>query len=154
MIKYSHVSLAIVCETAEDAAAITSHLGVQPSRVRKSVSHSWSKEEGHAEALSHTWMLDSPKSHDQADTPERLWELANLIEPFAERLRTLPARHQPWVDIIYHNTPQYPHGVKGEFHLLMLPPDLMRRYCAFNLMITYEVFWFDHPDWVRPTPPT
>jgi hypothetical protein len=75
-----------------------------------------------------------------------------LSNHLPKRLRTLQTKHRPWVDIIYHNTPQYPHGVKGEFHLLMLPPDIMRRYCARDLIITYEVFWFDHPDWVRAKP--
>ena len=149
MILYSHVSLKHICDTAAEAEAVTAHLGVQPTLIRESKSHSWSKEEGHAEHLSWTWMLDSPKSHTEADLPERLWALAETIQPFADRLQTLKSGRM-WVDIIYHNTPQYPHGVKGEFHLLMLPPEIMRRYAEWNLMIGFEVFWFDHPDWVRP----
>ncbi len=150
MIRYSHVSLMHICDTADEAEAVTTHLGVQPSRIRESKSHSWSKEKGHAEKISWSWMLDSPKSHTEADLPERLWALAETIQPFAERLQTLKSSRRPWVDIIYHNSPQYPHGVKGEFHMLMLPPDIMRRYSAWELMVTFEVFWFDHPDWVRP----
>jgi len=151
MILYSHVSLKHICDTAAEAEAVTAHLGVQPSRIREAKSHSWSKQEGHAENISWIWMLDSPKSHTEADLPERLWALAETIQPFAERLQTIKSSHKPWVvDIIYHNTPQYPHGVKGEFHYFMLPPEIMRRFAAWDLMIGFEVFWFDHPDWVRP----
>ena len=123
---------------------------MQPSRVKESKSQSWSKEEGHREKVSWSWMLDSPKSHTDADVPERLWALAEVIEPFAERLRTLKSSHKPWVDVIYHNTPQHPHGITGEFHWFRMPVEVMRRFSGWELSISYEVFWFDHPDWVRP----
>ena len=150
MIRYSHVSLIVLCDTAAEADAVTAHLGVQPTRIRESKSHSWSPKDGHSEKISWSWTFDSPKSHTEADVPERLWTLAEAIQPFAERLQTLKSSHKPWIDIIYHNTPQYPRGVKGEFHLLMLPAEIMRSYSAWDLMITFEVFWFDHPDWVSP----
>jgi hypothetical protein len=153
MIRYSHVSLIILCETAAEAEAITVHLGVQPSRVRESKSQSWSKEKGRAELISWCWMLDSPKSHTDADVPERLWKLAEVVEPIAEQLRTLKSAHKPWVDVVYHNTPQHPHGITGEFNWLRMPVETMRRFSNFDLSISYEVFWFDHPDWKKPKQP-
>src|SRR5258705_9178586 len=107
MIRYSHVTLKILCDSAAETEAVTAQLGVQPSRIRESKSHSWSKEKGHAEKISWSWMLDSPKSHNEADLPERLWLLTEAIQPFAGRLQTLKPSHKPWVDIIFHNTPQY-----------------------------------------------
>jgi len=150
MIRYSHVSLIITCDTTAEADAITAHLGVQPSRIRESKLQSWSKEKGRGEMISWSWMFDSPKGHTEADVPERLWTLAEAIEPFAERLRTLKSPHKPWVDVIYHNTPQHPHGVTGEFHWFRMPVEIMRRLSNWDLSVSYEVFWFDHPDWVRP----
>ena len=150
MIRYSHVSLIILCDTVAEADAVTAHLGVKPVGVRESKSQSWSKKEGHAEKISWSWMLDSPKSHNDADVPERLWSLAEAIEPFADKLRTLNSKHKPWVDVLYHNTPQHPHGITGEFHWFRMPVEIMRRFSSWDLEISYEVFWFNHPDWVTP----
>ena len=56
-------------------------------------------------------MLDSAKSHTDGDPTARLYALANVIEPFALRLADLRPKVSPFVDIIYHITPQHPRGV-------------------------------------------
>jgi hypothetical protein len=150
MIKYSHASLIILCDTAAEAEAITAHLGVQPTRVRESKLKSGNKEKGRTEKASYSWMLDSPKSHTDADVPERLSALTDAIEPIGERLHALKSVHKPWVDIVYHVTPQYPYGITGEFHRFQMPAEMMRRFSSWDLSISYEVFWFNHPDWVSP----
>jgi hypothetical protein len=150
MIRYSHVSLVVLCDTAAEADAVTTHLGVQPTRIRESKAQSWCPKGGHGEKVSWSWTFDSPKSHTEADVPERLWTLAEAIAPFAERLRTLKSAREPWVDVVYHNTPQHPHGITGEFHWFRMPVEIMRRFSVWDLSISYEVFWFDHPDWVSP----
>ena len=151
MIRYSHVALLFVCETSAEAHSITTQLGAQPTRVEESKVQTWSKEEGHRENASWTWVLDSPKTA-AADVPDRLWALADLIEPFAHRLPALKATHKPWIDVLFHNTPQHPHGITGEFFWLQMPVEIMRRFSHWDLRISYEVIWFDHPDWVEPKP--
>jgi hypothetical protein len=149
MIRYSHVSLMILCD-AENAATITSILGVQPTRVRESKTQHRRDDDSWEERTHYTWMLDSPMSHTDGDPTARLYALADIIEPFAARLPSLAPQFQRWIDIVYHVTPHYPHGVNGEFDWFNLPLQLMRRYCAWDLSISYEAFWFDHPDWVSP----
>jgi hypothetical protein len=104
MIRYSHVSLIIICDTEPELEAVTAHLGVDPSRTRTDKAHSWGPQDGAAELISYSWVLDSPLTHEDADVPERLSELAEAIEPFAERLKTLKSKHKPWVDVLFHNT--------------------------------------------------
>jgi len=43
MIRYSHVSLIVLCDSLAEADAVTKHLGVKPSRVRENKSDSWTK---------------------------------------------------------------------------------------------------------------
>ncbi len=50
-------------------------------------------------------------------------------------------------DILYHITPQHARGVTGEFDWFRMPAELMRRYGAWDLDVSYESIWFDHPDW-------
>jgi hypothetical protein len=149
MIRYSHVSLIILCDTAAEADAVTAHLGIQPTRIRESKFQSWSQKEGKSEKVSWRWTFDSPKNHTEAEVSERLWTLAEAIAPFSERLRTLKSSHKPRVDIIYHNTPQHPQRISGEFHWFRMDAQTMRRFSDWDLSISYEVFWFDHPDSVR-----
>jgi hypothetical protein len=149
MIRYSHVSLLIPCDT-ESAAVVTELLGVQPTAVRQSKTHGQRKDGNWEESIHYTWTLDSPKSHREGDPTARLYALADVIEPFALRLPGLRPRFSPFVDIVYHVTPQNPHGVTGEFDWFLMPTELMRRYSAWDLCVSYESFWFDHPDWVRP----
>lgn len=151
MIRYSHVSLIVLCDSLVEADAVTKHLGVQPSRVRESKSDSWTKEGGRKEnAPFYSWMLDSPKTAENGNPTIRLYALADTIEPFAPRLSSLQTRQPPSVDILYHCTPQHPHGVTGEFDWFSMSSELMRRYGAWNLSVSYEAMWFDHPDWVNP----
>ncbi len=150
MIRYSHVSLLIPCD-AKSAATITTALGVQPTRIREDKSQGQREGGGWEEHIHHTWMLDSPKSHTDGDPTARLYALADTIEPFASRLPSLRPQFRAWVDIIYHITPQHPHGVMGEFDWFRMPAELMRRYSAWDLDVSYESFWFDHPDWISPT---
>lgn len=100
--------------------------------------------------MDYAWMLDSPKNHTEADPTARLYALAELIERFAPRLPSLRPRFTPWVDVVYHIVPQSPHGVTGEFDWLRMPAELMRRYGGWDLDVSYESFWFDHPEWIRP----
>lgn len=150
MIRYSHVSLVVPCN-AESAEDITSILGIQPTRVREETAQI-KHDNGWRDCTAYTWMLDSPLCHTDGEPTERLKALADTIEPVAARLPLLRPRFQPWIDIVYHTTPQHPHGVTGEFDWFRLSAELMRRYGGWELNISYEVFWFDHPNWHRPTP--
>jgi hypothetical protein len=149
MIRYSNVSLMILCD-AESAATITATLGVQPTCVRENKSQHRRDDDSWEERTHYAWMLDSPMSHTDGDPTARLYALADIIEPFADRLSSLPPEFHRWIDILYHVTPQYPHGVSGEFDWFRMPVQLMRRFSAWDLSISYEMFWFDHPDWVNP----
>lgn len=150
MIRYSHVSLLILCKTRPEADLITAHLGVQPSRVREDKSQRWSKEAGHSEMVSYTWVFDSPKSAEDDDPTGRLLALSETIEPFSERLSTLDTQFKRFIDVVYHVTPQHASGITGEFDWFRMPALLMRRFAAWNLDVSYEAFWFNHPDWVSP----
>jgi hypothetical protein len=149
MIRYSHVSLLIPC-SVDSAATIADSLGVQPTRVREIKSQGQREDGSWHESIDYTWMLDSPKSHTDGDPTSRLYALADTIEPFAARLPDLRPQFSPSIDILYHMTPQHPHGLTGEFDWFRMPAELMRRYSAWDLGISYESFWFDHPDWNRP----
>ncbi len=151
MILYSHVSLLISCD-AGNAATITELLGVQPTLVRESKTMGQGEDGSWQESTHHTWTLHSPKSHTDGDPTARLHALADLIEPFASRLPSLHPQFSPSIDIIYHITPQHPDGITGEFDWFQMPADLMRRYGAWDLSVSYESFWFDHPDWIPPQP--
>jgi hypothetical protein len=146
MIRYSHVSLLIPCDSVS-AATITAALGVEPTRVRESKMHVRATDGSMQERVHHTWMFDSPKSHTDGDPTARLYALADAIEPFAARLPSIQAEYKPFVDIVYHVTPQHPHGITGEFDWFRMPAELMRRYSAWDLSVSYETFWFNHPDW-------
>jgi hypothetical protein len=150
MIRYSHVSLLVLCKTKPEADLVTEHLGIQPSRVREDKSQRWSKEAGHSEMISYTWVLDSPKSAEEADPTGRLVALADVIEPFGERLLSLNTEFRRFVDVVYHVTPQHPNGITGEFDWFRMPAVLMRRVASWNLDVSYLAFWFNHPDWVSP----
>ena len=150
MIRYSHVSLIILCETIAVADSISVHLQIKPSRVREDKTQSWSEEHGHKEKITYAWMLDSPKSATDGDPTARLYALAELIEPFGEKLLTLDAKFKRWIDVLYHVAPQHPHGITGEFDWLRMPATLMKRLANLNLDVSYEAFWFNHPDWVSP----
>jgi hypothetical protein len=149
MIRYSHVSLMIPCD-ADSAASITATLGVQPTRLLASKSNSLCGDGNWKQRLHHAWMLDSPKSHAEGNPTVRLYALADLIDPIASRLAAIRPQFRPWIDILYHTTPQHRHGVTGEFDWIQVPADLMRRYGAWDLDISYESIWFDRPDRVRP----
>ena len=150
MIRYSHVSLLIPVDS-ESATIITAQLGVEPTRVRESKSQTRAADGIMRDISNHTWMFDSPKSHTDGDPTARLYSLADAIEPFAARLPSIRPQFNPWIDILYHVTPQHPHGVTGEFDWFRMPAELMRRYGAWDLNVSYEAFWFNHPDWVSPS---
>ena len=149
MIRYSHVSLLIPCDTAS-AATITTRLGVQPTTIRESDGMERRGDGSWQVSTHHAWVLDSPMSHADGDPTARLSALADVIEPFASRLPSIRPQFKPFVDIVYHVTPQRPNGVMGEFDWFTMPAELMRRYGAWDLCVSYESFWFDHPDWVSP----
>ena len=104
--------------------------------------------------LTHTWMLDSPLDATQGDPTTRLESLADAIEPIADKIVTLDDRFRRFFDIVYHVTPQHVGGISGEFDWFRCPADLMRRISGWNLDVSYEMFWFDHPDWERLKPAT
>lgn len=149
MIRYSHVSLMIPC-AVDSAATITALLGVESTRLREIKAQGQSEDGNWQKSSDYTWILDSPKSHTDGDPTARLYALADTIEPFAARLPGLRPQFSPWIDILYHMTPHHPHGLTGEFDWFRMPAELMRRYSAWDLGISYEAFWFDHPDWIRP----
>ena len=134
MIRYSHVSLLIPC-AADSAGTITASLGVQPTRIRESKSHGQREDGSWRESTDCTWMLDSPMNHTDGDPTARLYALADVVESFSSRLPSLRPRFSPWIDIVYHITPQSPHGVTGEFDWFRMPAELMRRYSAWDLGI-------------------
>ena len=144
MIRYSHVSLLIPCE-ANTSATITDLLGVQPTAVLESKSHASGEDGRLTERTHHTWSLQSSLTHLEGDPTARLYALADLIEPFASRLQNLRPRFDPHVDILYHVTPQYPDHLTGDFDWFRIPADLMRRFGSWDLSISYETIWFDHP---------
>jgi hypothetical protein len=96
-------------------------------------------------------MFDTPKSAEEANPTGRLFALADAIEPFGERLLSLEGQFHRFVDIVYHVTPQHPNGITGEFDWFQMPAALMRRLVSWNLDVSYEAFWFNHPDWESPT---
>ena len=149
MIRYSHVSLLIPCDRAS-AAEITETLGIPPTRVREHKSRSQQPDGSWRETTGYSWMLESPLGHGEGNPTARLEALADTIEPIAALLPQLRQRFRLWIDMLYHITPQHPHGVTGEFDMLILPAALMRRFTAWDLDVAYEVMWFDHPQWKRP----
>lgn len=142
MIKYSHVSLLILSD-AEGLKTINKELGIEPSEVKHD-----SDEEPPPTGLTHTWKLDSPKG-TEANPTERLAALADLIEPFADKLTALDSRFPRFIDIVFHVTPQHVGGITGEFDWFQCPASLMKRISGWDLDVSYESFWFDHPDWER-----
>ena len=142
MIKYSHVSLLILCD-ADGLKTIKDQLGVEPTEVKFDPD-----EEPPPTGLTHAWRLDSPKG-TEGDPTARLAALADLIEPFSDKLMALDSRFPRFIDIIYHVTPQHVGGITGEFDWFQCPAPLMKRISGWDLDVSYESFWFDHPDWVR-----
>ena len=141
MIKYSHVRLMILCDEA-GYDEVKLHLPVKPS-------NSKIESEPPPTGLTHTWILDSPCDETQGDPTTRLESLADAIEPFASDLIALDKRWRRFIDIVYHVTPQHVGGISGEFDWFRCPAGLMRRISGWNLDVSYEMFWFDHPDWKR-----
>lgn len=144
MIKHSHVSLTIVCDAA-GVDIISKHLGCRPSRVDHDP-----VDDG---ATSHAWFLDSPLDHSEANPTDRLDALVSLMEPFSDKLASLDGAYRPFVDILYHVTPQRANGITGEFDWFRLPAPLIRRLASLNVDVSYETFWFDHPEWNRGRQP-
>lgn len=147
MIRYSHARLMISCKARDDAQVIDEALETDSGEVLEFKSQESTEEGGWIDRISYTWILDSPLGHGDGDAESRLTALADMIEPFSERLSQLRPRFDPWIDVVYHITPQHPHGVTGEFDWLRIPASVMRRFGAWDLSLSYETFWFDHPDW-------
>ena len=137
MIKYSHVRLLILCNS-DDVEKINSHLGVDPTEVKS--------DDG--KNFTHTWCLDSPMNAD-GDPTARLAALAEAIEPFADKVVSLDSKFPRFIDIVYHVTPQHVGGITGEFDWFRCPAQLMGKISGWNLDVSYETFWFDHPEWER-----
>jgi hypothetical protein len=149
MIRYSHVSLFIPCALA-DATQITAQLGVNPSEVKEWTIQSWEPSGTMKEEAQHTWTLHSPMTSDQGVPTARIWSLVEVIRPFAKRLVALDERWNRWIDIVYHVTPQRAGGITGEFDYFSVPATMMKLLGSWNLGVSYESFWFDHPDWQTP----
>lgn len=99
--------------------------------------------------FTHCWVIDSPMGHDDGDPTSRLEALADIIEPFADRLDMTDLNVKSGIDIVYHVTPQHVGGITGEFDWFRCPAQLMSRISGWGLDVSYESFWFDHPDWQR-----
>ena len=149
MIRYSRVSLLIPCELS-DAALITEHLGVSPSEVAASTETARRSDGTMTEEVKHAWTLHAPMTADQGDPTARIWSLVEVIRPFANRLVGLDTRWNRWIDVLYHVTPQRAGGINGEFDWFRVPAGMMKLLAEWNLDISYESFWFDHPDWQAP----
>lgn len=142
MIKYSHVRLLILSdETGLDE--IQRHLTIEPSSKSKSECLP------PPPFLTHSWILDSPVDVSNGNPTARLEALADLIEPFGSQLKSLDPKYKRHIDIIYHVTPQHVGGITGEFDWFYCPATLMARISSWDLSLSYESFWFDHPDWQR-----
>ena len=102
------------------------------------------------EQVHYTWTLHAPMSAEQGDPTAHLWSLVEVIRPFADRLMALDERWKRWIDIVYHVTPQRADGIIGEFDWFRVPAAMMKELGAWNLDVSYEVFWFDHPEWQAP----
>lgn len=142
MIRYSHVRL-LVLSDAENVDVLTQLLGIKPSEIEfdKNAVPPPTR-------LTHTWCLDSPMG-TEGDPTARLEALAEIIEPFANRLVSIDTRFPRFIDIVYHVTPQHVGGITGEFDWFRYPAKLMAKISGWNLDVSYETFWFDHPDWAR-----
>jgi hypothetical protein len=149
MIRYSRVSLLIPCE-ANEADAISAHLGIQPTEVRQSRPRVRQPDGTMAEELWHTWSLDSPMSADAGDPTSRLWALIEVIRPSGERLISLDPKWKRFIDIVYHVAPQSPDGITVEFDWFRVPAIMMKILGEWGLDVSYEVFWHNHPDWKPP----
>src|SRR5687767_4198193 len=115
MLLQSRVILAIQCSDPGDAATISSHLGVQPTRVEE---HRPRVRQANGEMVVtpfYAWTLDSPTPAEEGDATARLLGLVELIRPFGERLVTLDPKWVRYIDICYRRTPQEPSGLTVEF---------------------------------------
>ena len=123
--------------------AISTHLNAEPSDVIEY--------EGPTPptGFTHCWLFDSPMGHDDGDPTSRLEALADAIEPFAERLDLPHLNVKCGIDIVYYVTSQHVGGITGEFDWFRCPAKLMSRISGWGLDVSYESFWFDHPDWQR-----
>ena len=141
MLKYSHVALKITNLAEPTGREITEHLGIAPTQVQEGKLHV-----GTNETLHYTWRLDSPKDHNFAPAL-RLEALLDVIAPFSERLISLDGKYRRFIDLVFHVTAQRPDGrITGEFDWFTMGPSLMSKMGAWNLLFSYETFWFDHPE--------
>jgi hypothetical protein len=145
MIIRSQVGLWISCE-ADDIPVITARLGTEPSEIIKSESKLRQPDGTMADKIGHSWVVHSPMSAESGDPTARLWTLVEVIRPFAERLVALDTTWYRWINIVYWVTPLRPTSVYGEFDWFRMPASLMKILAEWNLNLSYEVFWQDHPD--------
>ncbi len=135
MIQYSHVCLAIPCWT-ERPDVLSEHLGVVPTRILKEVTYQRPDNKTMEEVILSTWVLDSPSAIDASDIAGRLWGLANVIAPFAERLLRLPTRYRRWIDILYCSTPSDQCTFAERFRV---PASLLQQFGAWHLDLACEI---------------
>lgn len=148
MLRYSHVALIIQLEDSS-GEAVTKHLGITPTSIRESTGQRRLPDGTWESYTSFSWFLDSKK--DASHQPiARIHALLEEVESVADRLLALDAKYRPWIDMLFHAVPQHPRGVTGEFDWLSLPAETMGRIARLQLTLSYEVFWFDHPDWRLP----
>ena len=141
MVQYSHVRLLILCDAA-GVDIITQHLGVDPTGTDSKATVPPTK-------FTHTWFIDSPNTAADGEPNTRLQALADSISPFSSQLISLDERYRRFIDIVYHVTPQHVGGISGEFDWFRMSSQLMAKLGSWNLDVSYESFWFDHPDWKR-----
>jgi len=149
MILRSHICLWINCK-AEEASEITAQLGIEPSEIRECPITQRQPDGTMAQKDCHAWVMNSPMSAEAGDPTARLSALAEVIRPFGDRLVSLDPRWRRWIDIAYWVTPQRPTGITGEFNWFRLPVKLMKDLSNWELHLSYEVFWHDHPNWKVP----
>ncbi len=148
MTKYSHFRLSIVCDEA-GLQEVQEHLDVPMSNELVDAGLDPEIHDPSAVPFPYHWRLNSPLGAESG-SPARFEALVDAIEPFGDRLATLDERFSRLIHILYHNTPQHPHGILGEFDMFCTPAKLMPQLAAWNVSVWYETMWFDHPDWESP----
>ena len=105
------------------------------------------------EVTYYTWILDSPRAEPDADVTKRLLALANVIEPFGEKLLQLPPQFKRRVEILYHKGPDKKSNSETEKERLRLPASLMESFARWGLDLVYDVAWSNDAKRPVPEPP-
>jgi hypothetical protein len=144
LIQY-RVALRIVLEEST-GRKVTEHLGVQPTKIHEATLRSGKPGGKITVQQKYFWQLDSPKG-EIFEPIVRLDALVNLIAPFSEKLISLDSRYRRMVDLVVPRIAQRADGrITGAFDWFMISPSIMSKLGAWDLLLSYETFWFDNPE--------